>query len=115
MTYLNLLIINLVVILIVDISGFVPNLKRFISKWLTKDRITTTEFSLKPFDCSFCMTFWSLLLYIAVTQQFTFINILGVVTITLFTDVTKQLLLLIKDLLLKMIDTIYERVIDKKG
>lgn len=114
MTFLNLLIISLVVILIVDISGFIPNLKRFISRRLTKNHIETTDFSIKPFDCSFCMTFWSLLMYLIIVNEFTFINILGVVMITLFTDVTKQLLLLIKDLLIKMIDVIYERVIDKR-
>ena len=114
MTYLNLLIISLVVILIIDISGFIPNLKRFISRRLTKNHIETTDFSIKPFDCSFCMTFWSLLMYLIIVNEFTFINILGVVMITLFTDVTKQLLLLIKDLLIKLIDIIYERVIDKR-
>ena len=114
MIYLNLLIISLVVILIVDISGFIPHFKRFISKWLTKEHIVTDEFSMKPFDCSFCMTFWSLLLYLTIVNEFTFINILGVVMFTFFTDVTKQILLLIKDLLIKLIDVIYERVIDKR-
>ena len=112
MILLNLLIMNLAVILIVDLSGFIPNFKRFISKWLTKDKFTTTEFSIKPLDCSYCMTFWILLLYLLFTGQFTFATLFAVLMLTHLTDVTRQLMLLIKDLLIKLINTVYERFID---
>lgn len=115
MILLNLLIINLAVILIVDLSGFIPQFKRFISKWLTKDKIATNDFSIKPFDCSYCMTFWILLLYLIIAGEFTFATLFAVLMITHLTDVTRQLMLLIKDLLIKLINTVYERIIDKKG
>lgn len=111
--FLKLLIINLVVILAIDLSGFVPHLKRQLSKWLTKDKFTTDDFRIRPFDCSYCMTFWSLLLYLVITQQVTFFSIFLVVMLTHLTEVTKQVLLLIRDLLIKLIDIVYEKVIDK--
>ena len=113
MTFLNLLIINLVLILVIDLSGFVPEFKRLISKWLTKDHISTNSYRLKPFDCSYCMTFWCLMLYLIVVQQFTFVTVLYVVIIVHFTDVTRQAMLLTKDILIKLIDIIYDKAIDK--
>lgn len=111
MILLKLLTINLVLILVIDLSGFVPSLKRLISKWLTKDNLETDSYRLKPFDCSYCMTFWCTMLYLIITQQFTTVNILLAVGLTHLTDVTRQAMLLIKDILIKLIDTIYERVI----
>ena len=110
MTLLNLLIINLAVILIIDLSGFIPTLKRLISKILTKNNFNTTDFTLKPLDCSYCMTFWSLLVYLITIGQFTFVNLLIIILLTHFTDVTRQLMILIKDLSIKLIDIIYANI-----
>ena len=106
MILLKLLTINLVLILVIDLSGFVPEFKRLISKWLTKDNISTDSYRLKPFDCSYCMTFWCTMLYLLVTQQFTCFTVLLALGLTHFTDVTRQMMLLIKDILIKLIDTI---------
>lgn len=108
--FLKLLIINLAIILVIDLSGFVTNIKHKLSRLLTKDKISTTEFRMRPFDCSFCMTFWCLLAYVVYTQQFTFITVFYIVVITHFTDVTKQVLLLLKDIAVKIINTIYDRL-----
>ena len=112
MILLNILVINLALILVIDLSGFVPSIKRLISKWLTKNQIETDSFRIRPFDCSYCMTFWCTLLFIIVTGQFTFLNLLFVIIVTHLTDVTRQTMLLIKDLLLKIINTAYDKLID---
>lgn len=112
MILLNILVINLALILVIDLSGFIPSVKRLISKWLTKNQIETDSFRIRPFDCSYCMTFWCTLLFIIVTGQFTFLNLLLVIIITHLTDVTRQTMLLIKDLLLKIINTAYDKLID---
>lgn len=112
MILLNILVINLALILVIDLSGFVPSVKRLISKWLTKNQIETDSFRIRPFDCSYCMTFWCTLLFIIVTGQFTFLNLLLVIIVTHLTDVTRQTMLLIKDLLLKIINTAYDKLID---
>lgn len=112
MILLNILVINLALILVIDLSGFIPSVKRLISKWLTKNHIETDSFRIRPFDCSYCMTFWCTLLFIIVTGQFTFLNLLLVIIVTHLTDVTRQTMLLIKDLLLKIINTAYDKLID---
>jgi hypothetical protein len=110
MILLKLLIINLVAILIIDLSGFIDNFKLLISKLLTKNNFKTTEFSLKPFDCSYCLTFWCSIFYLIIIGQFTFVNLFFVILITHFTDVTKQLMILLKDVLIKLIDIIYDKL-----
>lgn len=112
MILLNILVINLALILAIDLSGFIPSVKRLISKWLTKNQIETDSFRIRPFDCSYCMTFWCTLLFIIVTGQFTFLNLLLVIVVTHLTDVTRQTMLLLKDLLLKIINTAYDKLID---
>lgn len=106
MTVLNLIIISLVNVLIIDISGFVQSVKSLISKLLTNKQIDTTNFRLKPFDCSFCMTFWTGLLYTLVIGQFTLVNLLIILLLAFMTEPIYRTLLLIKDMILKIIDKI---------
>lgn len=106
MTVLNLIIISLVNVLIIDISGFIDSVKSLISKVLTNKQIDTTNFSLKPFDCSFCMTFWTGLLYTLVIGQFTLVNLLIILLLAFMTEPVYRILLLIKDMILKIIDKI---------
>ena len=114
MILLELLTINLVLILVIDMSGFVPEFKQLLSKLLTKNAIATDAYRIKPFDCSYCMTFWCCMLYLLVTQQFTCFTVLLALGLTHFTDVTRQMMLLIKDILIKLIDTIYDKVIETR-
>ena len=59
MIYLELLALAFIVVYIVDETGIVDSLKTFIKRWLnTKSNIT-----LKPIDCSLCMTHWVCLAY----------------------------------------------------
>lgn len=112
MMLLNLLLIALVCVLIIDISGFVDTIKSLISKLLTNSKFNTTNFRIRPFDCSFCMTFWVGLVYILVTQQFTLVTLALILIMSFITEPLHQLLLLIKDLILKIINYIYDRYID---
>lgn len=108
--FLKLFIIQLVVILIVDISGFIPNIKRIISKYLTKGQIESSQFSLKPFDCSLCLSFWSLLIFIIITGQLTFINVLYLTLLTMFTDVVVDIIMFIKVTIKYTIDRLYDKL-----
>lgn len=112
MIYLNLILIALVSVLIIDISGFIESLKLLISKWLTKSNLQSTQYRIKPFDCSFCMTFWVGLVYTIVTGSFNLVTLAAILLIAFMTEPIKQLLLLVKDLLIKIIDVIYGKVID---
>lgn len=101
---LDLIIICLVNVLIIDISGFIPSIKSLISKILTNKQIDTVNYRLKPFDCSFCMTFWTGLIYTIVIGQFTLVNLLIILLLAFMTEPLYRLLLLIKDTMLKLID-----------
>lgn len=112
MILLKLFIIALVNVLIIDLSGFITTIKLFISKYLTKSRIQKTDFRIRPFDCSFCMTFWTGLIYTIVIGQFTLVNLLIILLLAYFTGSMKDILLLIKDLVSKLTNIIYEKLIN---
>ena len=109
--FIKLLIIALVNVIIIDLSGFINTLKLLVSKYLTHSKISTTNFRLRPFDCSFCMTFWTGLLYTLVIGQFTLVNLLIILLLAYFTSSIKDILLLLKDLVSKLTITIYDKVI----
>ena len=113
--FLELLIIALVNVLIIDLSGFTNTLKLFISKHLTNSKIATTNFSIKPFDCSFCMNFWTGLLFTIVTGQFTLVNLLIILLLSFFTPSIKDFLLTIRDLISKLTIIIYDKFIADTG
>lgn len=50
---LTLLQIDILIVYIIDISGFTSSWKELLSKWLG-----VKVGKVKPFDCSLCMTFW---------------------------------------------------------
>ena len=67
---LNTLFITVISVLIIDISGFVENLKRLIFRLLNGKSVKYKEFNFKPFDCSFCFSFWVNLIFLFVTNSF---------------------------------------------
>lgn len=60
MIWLHLLIIAVIVCYIVDITGIVGSIKSTLKSWLK----IKGDVSLKPFDCSLCMTHWISLIYV---------------------------------------------------
>ena len=52
MIYLELLALAFIVVYIVDETGIVDSFKAFLKRWLN----TKSDISLKPLDCSLCMT-----------------------------------------------------------
>jgi hypothetical protein len=107
MILLNLLCIQLIWVLILDISGFMDSVKLAISKFLTSRHIAKADYRIKPFDCSLCMTFWTGLIYIICLHQFTIPLLAYILFIAVMTPVTKDFIILIRDLLIKLIDKIY--------
>lgn len=108
---LNLVLICLVCVLIIDTSGFITSLKSFISKRLTKSKINTTQFRLRPWDCSYCMNWWVSLVYLIIAHQLSLGSITVVLLLSFSTPLIYRMLLLIKDLINKLIDIIYDRAL----
>ncbi len=60
MIYLELLALAFIVVYIVDETGIVNSFKTFLKRWLN----TKSDITLKPLDCSLCMTHWVCLVYV---------------------------------------------------
>lgn len=101
---LDLILIQCIIVFIIDLSGAVDSFKLFISNILTKGKIQTTNYDLKPFTCSLCMTHWLGLLYLILTSQFTFGSYGLVCLLAFLTPVTSSILLYCKDLIIYVIN-----------
>ena len=92
----DLLFLTLIVVFIVDISGFTESWLGAFSKWLGHP-----VYSLKPFSCSLCMTWWSGIVYLLVTGRFC-ITLLAYVALMAFLSFPlSELLIFIQENLLK--------------
>ena len=110
MLLIDLICLQVIMVYIIDLSGVTNSLKMLISSLLTKGKIKSTNFSLKPFTCSLCMTWWAGLFYLFYTHQFSLPTLLLVSMLSYLTTPTKDLLLNIRDRLIKYAN----RDIDKK-
>lgn len=101
---IDLILIQLIIVYIIDLSGAVESFKLFISKILTKGKIQTTNFDLKPFTCSLCMTWWIGLIYLLICHSFTIPYISLVALLSYLTPLSSSILLLIKDLVIFLVN-----------
>lgn len=95
-TILNLLLIQLLVVFIVDLSGVMEHIKKWIWKWLKKDK-PYKDYELKPFDCSLCSTWWTGLIYLLITHSFTLPYVIVVAALAFLASTSASLLQLLKD------------------
>lgn len=100
---LDLLIITAIIVFIIDLSGIVLILKKKLWKKLYGIIPFKEDWSLKPFDCSLCMTFWIGLLYLIIIGSFTIPYIGYVCLLSFLTPIIQEILLMIKDLLIRLI------------
>ena len=97
----DLFSILIISVIVIDISGFVHSIKAAIGKYLG---ISPNSFRIKPFDCSFCMTFWVSLIYLLVVGRFTLVNIAIVLLLCCLTTPLKNLVMSVRDKLTKWMD-----------
>lgn len=91
---MNLLLIAICVVMIVDISGFIDSVKIGLKRWLgIRGGVT-----LKPFDCSLCMTHWTGLIYLLFTG-FTLQSYALLLFISVLTPTIASAILLIREIL----------------
>lgn len=100
---INLLCMTLTIVFVIDLSGAVDTLKQLISRMLTNNKISSTNFNLKPFDCSLCTTWWMGLIYLLVTGTFTYPMVAFVALLAFLADVFTNILLLLKDGIITLI------------
>ena len=105
MLYLNLLIMQLVIVFILDLSGVMLSIKKTIWKILYGKKTVDLSYklSLKPFDCSLCSTFWLGLLWLLLTKEISMLNIGYVCLLSYMTTFSKDMILTLNDLLIKLL------------
>ena len=97
----DLFSILIISVIVIDISGFTHSIKAAIGKFLG---ISPNSFRMKPFDCSFCMTFWVSMIYLLVVGRFTLANIAIVLLMCCLTTPLKNLVMSLIDKLTKWMD-----------
>lgn len=100
----NLILIQFICVMLVDVTGVVEDLITPIVRWLTGSKIGQIG---KPFSCSLCMTFWTGLIYLLCTGNFTIVNFTVVLLLACLTPVTLMLYHLAVDLFTRMVESIY--------
>lgn len=100
MILINLLIIQFIIVFIADISGFIddgiePMLGRIF-------KMKYFKLKNKPFKCSLCLCTWIGLIYILITGNFTIPMIGYVLLLAFLTPVAYNLLIGLKEFLIKI-------------
>lgn len=106
---INCLFITIIWVIILDQLHFWDDITSVISGWMTNGKIKK-PITLKPFSCSTCMSFWTNLAYIIVTNQFSILMILYILTLSWTTPIINSILSFVINAVLKMINIISEKI-----
>lgn len=101
MLYLNLFILQLILVFILDLSGIMIDVKKFVWRFIYGKATIDMSYklSLKPFSCSLCMTWWIGIIWLLVTKEFSMINFGYVALLSYMTTFSKDLILTCSELL----------------
>lgn len=103
MIYLDLLFITILIVFIIDLSGFTQSIQHLLKKFLN----TNKDIVIKPFMCSLCMTFWTTIIYIILTHNFTLLLLSYCVALSFMTPIIASAMKLIQDILAAIINLFY--------
>ena len=106
---INLLLIALIIVFIVDISGAVEHLINPLVKYILKIP-KSSRIEIPLISCSLCMTFWSGLIYIIVTGNFSLLNLVYVCLCAFLTPHIKDFYILVRDVLTIIQNKIYDKL-----
>lgn len=102
MNYIDLFEITVIVVIIVDISGFIDSIKTLIGKVLGINNV-----KLKPLDCSFCLNFWVSMAYLLITNELSITAVMVTLLLSTMTPVIGDLIYLVRDSIGKIISKAY--------
>lgn len=106
---IDLICLTICIVIITDLSGFPQTVYRFISRLLTKGQLITDRGNLTILTCSFCQTHWLGLFYLLYNYSLSIRNYTIILGLAFMTVVIKDLLINIKDWLLKLINYPYDK------
>ena len=102
---INCLFITIIWVVVLDQLHFWDDFSMMISSWLSGGKIKK-PLDWKPFNCSVCMSWWTNLAYIIVTNQFSVLMVLYILVLSWSTPIISSILTLVKNLFLKFVNTI---------
>lgn len=99
------LIITICWVIILDQLHFWDEISTSIKSMMTGGKMKS-PIDIKPFNCSTCMSFWTNLAYIIVTNQFSVQMILYILLLSWTTPIINAVFSFVKNLILKVINII---------
>ena len=95
MIYLKLLLLSIVIVFVIDLSGFITHIEKLLAKWLK----TKTVIIPKPFSCSLCTTWWIGLIYLICLGELNIFTLTYTALLAFYTDVIYNILLKTKEII----------------
>lgn len=109
--YVELLLLAVIVVYIVDLSGFTDSWRSLLAKALHVKALKP----LPPFDCGQCMTWWSGLIFAAATGKLT-LPVVAYCALLSFLSITiGSLLVFIQEALSQLINHAADAITGRKG
>lgn len=99
MIYFQLFLITFIVVNIVDVSDLSNSIEKYLRRWFKKP----VEFKL----CSYCINWWTGLLYLIINSELSLLNIAFVLLLSFCTDIIKELQFVLKDLILIILKKLF--------
>ena len=96
--YIDILFLSLVVVFVVDLSGFTESWLHALSKWLGHQ-----VSSFKPFSGSLCMTWWTGIIYAICTGTFSLAVLAYIALIAFLSLPISEVLIFIRETILRWI------------
>lgn len=100
------ILISIIVAYVIDYLMIVQQIKMFIFKLINGKNIPFKNYSIKPFDCPLCLTFWIILILGITTTTTSFVYIL-------FVSITCSFISSISGILINNIFNYLYRIINK--
>ena len=100
---IHLTAIAVICVVIIDLSGFSDTLASAVSRFCRKK---VTAHQLRPLTCSLCMTFWTCIIYLLASHNFTLVGIMCSTIAAFMTPAVMSLLVTMRDLLTALIGLI---------
>lgn len=95
---IDLILIQVIVVILIDISGIVQSVEGLIARLLSLKKV-----SIYMLECSFCMNHHTAFIYLLLTGALSLKNYCFVLILSFLTSVTKDLLWGVRDRLIKLV------------
>ena len=102
--YLEIFLVALILVYGIDILNFAEEMKIKLFKFVKGKNVIYRPYSLRPLDCSLCLSFWVGVLILIFNLKLTIINIAYVCLISFFTPQYKDILMTVQDMLHNIIN-----------